>query len=247
MFDARLFKPSRHCNCTALCEFDRIREKVHANLLNALFVGEKEFLRNLRVNRNLLACRLHFDNSNNFHDGLLDIHVNRLHLECASLDLSVVERVVHVVKHQDAAKLNDFDVFPLHWIFLSGQQQVSKVDACGKRSAHLVGDIGAVHRSEAILCLEFLQLLNVRDILNEDNDSVITLVPHFLHSLGENLLAFNGLERDRNRRVFKADFEDFLVALQDDFIAELLELTLGSLVFDCGISVAEEPDGVLPL
>jgi len=89
--------------------------------------------------------------------------------------------------------------------------------------------------------------LNVRDILNKDNDSVITLVPHFLHSLGENLLTFNGLERDRNRRVFKADFEDLLVALQDDFITELLELTLGSLVFDCGISVAEEPDGVLPL
>ena len=83
-------------------------------MLNALFVAENKFLRDLRVNRNLLACCLHFDHSDDLHDGLLDVHVNRLHLECASLDLSVVERVVHVVKHQDAAKLNDFDVFPFH-------------------------------------------------------------------------------------------------------------------------------------
>lgn len=90
MLHSRLFDPGFHGYRTVLSEFYSVGEKIHADLLDALLVTEDEFLWELSYDLDFLACGLHLDHPHYLHDALLDLHVDGLHLECATLDLGMV-------------------------------------------------------------------------------------------------------------------------------------------------------------
>jgi hypothetical protein len=116
-------------------------------LLHPLLVTLNKLFGQLSNNLDFLAGSLHLDHSDNLHDALLDLHVHWLHLERTALDLGMVQGVVNVIKHQNAAEFDDLDVLPLDWVLLSSEQQVSEVNRRGQRRTHLVGDVRTIHRS----------------------------------------------------------------------------------------------------
>ena len=71
------------------------------------------------------------------------------------------------------------------------QKQVSEVNARAERGSHLVRDVGAVHRGQAVLRFKLLQLLRVSHILHKDEDGVASLVVDVLDALRKDFLRFN--------------------------------------------------------
>ena len=67
-------------------------------------------------------------------------------------------------------------MLPLDWIGDCCQQKVGEVDTRAKRGAHLVRDIGAVHSGEAVLGLSLAELLDVRNVLQEDKNTFLAIV-----------------------------------------------------------------------
>jgi len=90
VFDAGLFKPCGYGDFSILSKLYRIREKVHAYLLNSLLVTKDVTFWDVYDNFGLLAGSLHFDNANYLNNSLLNFHMHILRLESSSLDLCMI-------------------------------------------------------------------------------------------------------------------------------------------------------------
>lgn len=156
VFDSWFLEPAGDSDLAVLCEFHRVRKQVHANLLDTLLITEDMALGHVDYDFGLLACGLHLDDAHNLDNGLLHFHVHVLRLECPTLDLSVVKRVIHIIEHLNRAELNDLDVLALDWVFFSGQQEISEVNGGREGCAHFVGHVGAVHRRQSVLSFQLL-------------------------------------------------------------------------------------------
>jgi hypothetical protein len=163
-------------------------------LLNALFVADDDAAWGFDLQHDVFAGSLHLDDASDLLDCLLELATDRLGGEGASLDLGVVERVVNVVKHENAGELDDLQVLALHHILLLREQQVREVDRCAEWRSHLVRDVSGVELSQGLASLVLLQFLRAGHVLNKNKIAGAAAEENVLGTHGKLLLCLNVVE-----------------------------------------------------
>ena len=74
-----------------------------------------------------------------------------------------------------------------------------------------MGDVGRVHRRQAVLGFELLQLLNIGDVLDKNKQAFGAFVLDLLHALLVNLIVFDVLKGCLNRHVLLRDFKNRVI------------------------------------